>query len=743
MAELQKDNMTYDTTEDYFKELADWGKQWVQLYARAAVDVSPQGEIALIKGKALFKKELAELCQKQFEPMESDAYERERNALLEQMEQMHAKSASFIESGGMVTMEYLYRIFRFDAFEWYLFCMAFMIEIDQQFERVYCLLQDDFNKKTVTIDQCIRMYTLDERQRYRLQQQVLSHWEKLEHFFVVKQENGREMGGREGILSCALKIDERIVRFIYDMDSNDKVLEAAVICYLPSEELEPMLIYKDKLVCLEKMYRTAGEKGFLFLSGVRDSGKKFLIRHLCKKLKRPLLMVDATKFLELGEDLRRSVNRLAREAALKGDAVVCIAGVELNEEGKQEPESIDHNAAVEELLNCLKDTHLVPMFTSEQHWQESIRTGEMSCMELALELPDVEEREILWTHYLKKSGLQKKIDRGRLARTYQLPPGAIARVVQETELTMVLNGKEEQLEKRLYQGCQRQLVHSLGKDAVRVPAQYTMDDLVLQDSQKKLLLDACNMVEYHHQVFDSWGFDKKMAYGKGVSMIFYGPPGTGKTMGAQAIANRLNLELYRVDMASVLSKYVGESEKKLGNIFEQGAKSQSILFFDEADALFGKRSEVKDSQDKYANASTAFLLQKLEEYQGIIILATNLLQNFDQAFCRRFQFIVEFPFPDERRRLEIWQKVFPEELPKEELDYPYLAEEFVLSGSQIKNIAVGAAFLAAGDNSELKMIHILKTIKREMKKTGKNMIASDFGIYYSLMEKEENSIAIY
>lgn len=166
-------------------------------------------------------------------------------------------------------------------------------------------------------------------------------------------------------------------------------------------------------------------------------------------------------------------------------------------------------------------------------------------------------------------------------------------------------------------------------------------------------------------------------------------------------------------------------------------KSQSILFFDEADVLFGKRTDQKDSNDKYSNAGTAYLLQKIEEYEGIIILATNFLQNFDNAFLRRFQFIIEFPFTDVPRRKEIWQKVFPPELPREELDLDFLAEEFHFSGSQIKNVAVAAAFLAAGEQTSLNMKHVLTAVKREMTKTGKTLIASDFGVYYYLMEEVE------
>ncbi len=716
----------YSGAEQYQKELTDWGKAWVLHYCRATVDMSPEGDITALKGKILYKKELAGLEGPAFSRQEIDRYQEETEALMEWMERIHEKGKRYIAGGGMLALEYLCRMFGFDSFEWYVFCMAFMAEADPQFERIFVLLQDDFSRKAPAAELCVSMYTLDEEERDRLRQRVMERWDFFSRFLEKEQAKAFYSGRLESMLTMPLYLDRRVIRFIYDMDSTDPVLEEAVACYLPSAQPDDMLIRREQLDMIEKMYQAAAKDGFLYLWGERDIGKKFLVRHLAKRLNRPLLLVDMNRFTGLDYPAGELVQRLAREAVLKGNAMVCLADMEM-----------DDATGLEKLLRCLEETHLIPIFTSVRKWQESVRTGRRRCMELELPPLTVEERRRVWESRLSESSLEGSADCLRLAGTYQLPPGAIQRVIREAEIKQQFEKTENSLEKILYKGCQRQLVHSLGQDAVRVPAQYTMDDLILPQSQKKLLQDACDMVRYHHQVFETWGFGRKMAYGRGVSMIFYGPPGTGKTMGAQAMANELNLELYRVDMASVLSKYVGESEKKLGNIFEQGQKSQSILFFDEADALFGKRSEVKDSQDKYANASTAFLLQKLEDYQGIIILATNLLQNFDQAFCRRFQFIVEFPFPDVQRRLEIWRQVFPEELPMEELDYDYLAEEFVLSGSQIKNIAAGAAFLAAGEGGSLKLVHILRVIKREMKKTGRNMIAGDFGVYYGLMESEE------
>lgn len=217
-------------------------------------------------------------------------------------------------------------------------------------------------------------------------------------------------------------------------------------------------------------------------------------------------------------------------------------------------------------------------------------------------------------------------------------------------------------------------------------------------------------------------------------MMFCGPPGTGKTMGAQVIARELHLELYKADLSSVMSKYIGETEKNLGALFDEVKKSQSILFFDEADAIFGKRSEVKDAQDKYANAETAYLLQKMEEYDGIVILATNYFQNFDEAFKRRIRFIIEFPLPDAERRLEIWQRVYPKETPvSSEVDFEYLASQFELSGSSIKNIAIAAAFKAAAAGTEVEMSQILGCLREEMKKSGRNLQRDDFGQYYDLI----------
>jgi SpoVK/Ycf46/Vps4 family AAA+-type ATPase len=239
-------------------------------------------------------------------------------------------------------------------------------------------------------------------------------------------------------------------------------------------------------------------------------------------------------------------------------------------------------------------------------------------------------------------------------------------------------------------------------------------------------------------VYIDWGFDKKLSLGKGLNVLFSGPSGTGKTMAAEIIAKDARLDLYKIDLSSVVSKYIGETEKNLNKIFNEAETSNAILFFDEADALFGKRSEVKDAHDRYANIEIGYLLQKMEEYEGIVILATNLNGNIDDAFLRRMQFVIEFPFPDEKLRLQIWNRIFPKDAPlAEDINYKFFSERLKLAGGNIKNVALAAAFQAAEESCEIGMRQIMHATKREYQKIGKPFLRVDFEPYYKLIELDE------
>jgi SpoVK/Ycf46/Vps4 family AAA+-type ATPase len=242
---------------------------------------------------------------------------------------------------------------------------------------------------------------------------------------------------------------------------------------------------------------------------------------------------------------------------------------------------------------------------------------------------------------------------------------------------------------------------------------------VLPSDQIDQLKEICSQAKYRYVVYGQWGFDRKLSIGKGLNVLFSGPPGTGKTMASEVIANELGLDLYKIDLSQVVSKYIGETEKNLRHIFEEAQTSYAILFFDEADALFGKRSEVKDAHDRYANIEIGYLLQEMEAYDGIAILATNLRQNMDEAFVRRLQ-VVEFPFPDEKYRELIWKVIFPNEAPiNDDVDFPLLAREANLAGGNIKNIALAAAFYAAAAGDDIRMHHLVAATRREYQKLGR------------------------
>jgi SpoVK/Ycf46/Vps4 family AAA+-type ATPase len=278
-------------------------------------------------------------------------------------------------------------------------------------------------------------------------------------------------------------------------------------------------------------------------------------------------------------------------------------------------------------------------------------------------------------------------------------------------------------QKDIETACHEHSNQKLSRLAVRVKPKHRWDDLILEDAVKNKLKNLVSMFQHKHVVFDDWGFENKLSLGKGISALFYGEPGTGKTLAAEIIANELTMDMYRVDLASTISKYVGETEKNLDIIFNEAQASNCILFFDEADAMFGKRTEIKDAHDRYANVEVSYLLQKIDEYRGIVIMATNFSSNLDPAFERRLHFSIKFPFPDEQCRLLIWKNIFPKQTPLDEnIDFEFLAKKFIISGGNIKNIALASAFYAAESNSKeikVNMSHIIKACKSEFEKIGR------------------------
>jgi hypothetical protein len=350
---------------------------------------------------------------------------------------------------------------------------------------------------------------------------------------------------------------------------------------------------------------------------------------------------------------------------------------------------------------------------------------------LELPAPSTGLRAAAWRRFLAAEGIGADDAAIRdISAVAPLTVGHIRRAARAaaTASRVARSGTDRVGAAELRAACRAIAVHRLDRLAEQVPLAYTWDDLVLPADATAQLHDVGDAVRAREHVLEHWDFGRKVCLTPGISALFAGPPGTGKTMAAGVLAAELGMDLYRVDLSRVVSKYIGETEKHLDALFAEARRAHAILFFDEAEALFGKRSEVKDAHDRYANIEVAFLLQRMESTEGVTVLATNLRGNMDRAFVRRLGFCVEFPAPSEVLRLRIWQRVWPQAAAlAPDIDLPLMARQFDFSGGHIRNIALRAAYLAAGTGGPIGMGHLVRAVRREYQKLGHVCVDEDFG----------------
>jgi hypothetical protein len=336
-------------------------------------------------------------------------------------------------------------------------------------------------------------------------------------------------------------------------------------------------------------------------------------------------------------------------------------------------------------------------------------------------LPTHQEQRQLWQTSLGELGSKLNGELDELVMQFELDHLLIRQI--GSELAHAPHSEPEMAE-QLWRHCRTRSRVGMNRLAQPVRPVATWDDLVLPPTQLEILQSLCAQIRHRAKVYERWGFAQKSNRGLGISALFTGQSGTGKTMAAEVLANELELDLYHVDLSQVVSKYIGETEKNLRQVFDSAEQSGAILLFDEADALFGKRSDIKDSHDRYANIEVSYLLQRMEAHRGLAILTTNLKENLDPAFVRRLRFIVRFPFPDPAQRAEIWRRVFPQDLPREELDPQRLAQLNV-PGGNIRNIALNAAFLAADAGTPVTMQQVLRAARGEYAKLDRTVNESE------------------
>ncbi len=328
-----------------------------------------------------------------------------------------------------------------------------------------------------------------------------------------------------------------------------------------------------------------------------------------------------------------------------------------------------------------------------------------------VQLPSASEQRVLWADALPGVLEGRAIE--RLVAQFSLSPDAIADLAAQARAAA-----PDDVPAFVWAAARRRARPALGALARSIEPRASWDLLVLPESQRATLRDVEVQVRHRQQVYESWGFATHSSRGLGISALFAGPSGTGKTMAAEVLARALDLDLVHIDLSSVVSKYIGETEKNLSRIFDAADRGGAILLFDEADALFGRRSEVKDSHDRYANIEVSYLLQRMEAYRGLAILTTNLETSLDPAFMRRIRFVVRFPIPEPEQRAEIWRRIFPPETPTDGLDAERLGR-LAVPGGNIRNIALHAAFLAAEADSPVTMRHLADAARNELRKIGR------------------------
>jgi AAA+ superfamily predicted ATPase len=662
----------------------------------------------------LSEKPLAEAQVKKIE----EIYRRFEQAQL----QVKTRIEATLKQNVFLSLVQLAHTFGLSAFEIQVIVICLAPELERKYDRLYAYLQDDITRKKPSIDLILTLLcpTLAERWRARA---YFSPSAPLFQSDILQTINDTQSPSGSSDLSQFLRLDRRIVNYLLGNNEIDERLTNLVTVRLSGLGLEQVLVetaIKKQLDSLLQRYfftpTDEQRKVVMYFSGPQGVGKHELALGACQKLNCPLLYLDLELVLVRDVEVEKLLKLTFREGLLFQAALYLdhLEGL-LSEDPKAK-------AILKALSKMMTKYGWLMFLAGEKPWHPSGLFEPMVFQAIALPLPEVPLREATWKQALEsycptagESWVRQ------LANQFRLTPGQIkaAAALAESQCD-VIDGHPCLDLADLYAACRSQSQHKLGELAVKIDPHYGWEALILPEDKQRQLKEICSQAKHRYQVFGEWGFGRMLSHGKGLSALFSGPPGTGKTMAAEVIAHDLQVDLYKVDLSGVVSKYIGETEKNLSRIFQEAETSNAILFFDEADALFGKRTEVSDAHDRYANIETSYLLQKIEEYEGIVILATNLRENMDEAFTRRLRFIVEFPFPDGASRRLIWKTHFPPEAPlSEAIDYEFLARKFQIAGGNIKNIVLNAAFYAADEGGAISMEHILRGAKREFEKIGK------------------------
>ncbi|WP_375425730.1 ATP-binding protein [uncultured Friedmanniella sp.] len=575
---------------------------------------------------------------------------------------------------------------------------ALLPDLDARFERLYGYLNDDVTRRRASVGLALRLAgasALDAAARARFEPSR----PLVRHGLVVLDDTDRPL------LSRAIRVPDRVTAHLLGDDAPDAALSGVLGEVSPyasprSAEIASALAAGVGLVHLRE--RTAGSGAATAVAALAASG-------------RPAVVLDLVRLVGAG-DVAAAARLAVREALLAGAGLVAEP-VEALAEG--------HLEVVRRLAAADVPVLLVGTATWDPRWS--------SRSPLAVEAPvlSVADRVSLWSRELAQDD-PTSVDAAELAGHLALGPEQVRRAVAAGRLSARLRGGVLVADD-LRRGVRAQNAAGLERLARRIEPEVGWDDLVLAPPVRRGLEDLTARARHRDTVLSGWRMRRGGGRGRGVTALFAGDSGTGKTMSAEVIAADLQLDLYTVNLATVVDKYIGETEKNLERIFVEAGGVNAVLFFDEADAIFGKRSDVKDAHDRYANIESAYLLQRLETFDGLAVLATNLRANIDDAFTRRLDAIIDFPAPTPELRRSLWQRCLAPPLPvADDLDLDFLSGAFELAGGNIRSASTTAAYLAAAAGTAVTMAQVIAAVEQEYRKLGRLVLEREFGRYFPL-----------
>lgn len=624
--------------------------------------------------------------------------------------------------------------FNLSQFEQDVLLLALAPEIDLRYETLYAYLNNDVTRKWPTCDLALRLFSDDPAERMSLRRYLLPEATLFTAGLLQRIQPTPE---HPSWLASGFTLASPVSHYILGLPFLDPRLTAFVEHSMPSPGWDKLPLSENlrsalaRASAIFKQCSLHRRLPILVLEGRYGSGRRLAAEAVCRALEISILQVDLEAARASSEPPQKIVQALVLQQRLQRAGVSLVHAEALfDKEGNPLPDGY----MVVKMLPQFKGPVFF-CFPPGTRWRELLKGQRL----LAYHFGDLDFRERLdvWEKHVspKCNGISQATLQA-LADRFVLTPGQIQDAVSAAIDAWNVKGRmiEPLAGEALFEAARAQSDQSLGNLAAKVATIHTWNDLVLPPATLRRVKEVTAAIKDRYVVYSEWGFEDRIGSGKGLKVLFSGASGTGKTMTAGVIARDLGLDLYKIDLAGVVSKYIGETEKNLDRIFRAAQCSNAILFFDEADALFGKRSEVRDAHDRYANIEVAYLLQKIEEHEGIVILASNLSKNIDQAFSRRMHYVVEFPLPDETHREKLWRGMFPSQVPLgTDVDFRFLAKQFPISGGDIRNVALDAAFLAVQDGRKVTMKQLIKAMAQQMMKQGKVPSPSDFKQYHPLI----------